>query len=161
MLFLPNHSHLLFASMLIPVHFCFCNLCCWYPKQHFLNEHSQSTFPLILESTQPFLPLPSWFVVVIWVSLFVAFWLVAHHSGLSFACERSQKIKHCELVKIAMQGSHANLKQRIACDLRIANEVEMGLKDSQTKYICETGHALGTRKNEHHQRSIRIAKTKD
>ena len=64
--------------------------------------------------------------MLIWVSLFVAFWLVAHHQGLLFACERSQKIKHCELVKIAMWTSHAickhspaNFKERIACDLRM------------------------------------------
>ena len=31
---------------------------------------------------------------------------------------------HCEIC----ERSHANFKQRIACDLRIANEVEMGLK---------------------------------
>ena len=35
---------------------------------------------------------------------------------------------HCERSHGICERSHANFKQRIACDLRIANEVEMGLK---------------------------------
>ena len=34
---------------------------------------------------------------------------------------------HCERSHAICERLHANLKQRIACDLRIANEVEMGL----------------------------------
>ena len=35
---------------------------------------------------------------------------------------------HCERSHAICEGSLANFKQRIACDLRIAIEVEMGLK---------------------------------
>ena len=35
---------------------------------------------------------------------------------------------HCKRSHAICECSHANFKQRIACDLRIANEVEMGLK---------------------------------
>ena len=68
---------------------------------------------------------------------------------MKFACEHVQENQNrsnsdCKCSHANSKGSGANLKQKIACDFRIANEVEMGLNGARVEGRCplEGGHLI-------------------